>query len=91
MTIAFTSQECELFANALEAAWTHLVETGQGADEALVKVALSRAILQAGGRGERKQELLVAYALAHLAQAKTEVHDSLVETSQGEPRLVDSQ
>jgi hypothetical protein len=85
MTMAFTSQECELFANAVEAAWTHLVETGQEANESLTKTALSRAILHAAGQGERKQELLVAYALAHLAKAKAEVHDHPFEGSQAEP------
>lgn len=73
MTTAFSSEECEVFSQALAQAWRHLSETGQSSDEALEKAALSHAILKAAELGERSTPVLVAYALAHLQDAKFEI------------------
>jgi hypothetical protein len=73
MNAAFSSEECELFAQALAQAWRHLLESGQSRDEALEKAALSRTILKLAGLGERSQAVLVAYALAHVEQSKREI------------------
>lgn len=73
MTRAYSSEECELFSKALEQAWRHLSNTGQSSDESLEKAALSHAILEAADLGERSEVILVAYALAHLHDAKAEI------------------
>ena len=70
MKAAYTSEECELFSLALAQAWRHLSETGQSGDETLDKAALSQAILKAADLGERSEQVLVAYALAHLHEAR---------------------
>lgn len=73
----FSSQECDLFAKAVEASWAHLATTCPVEDVGLVKAALGRAVLKAAGQGERDPSLLVAYALAHLEHAKAEVRHYL--------------
>ena len=70
---AFSSEECELLSTAVAQAWQHLSETGQSSDETLEKAALSHAILKAAELGERSPPVLVAYALAHLQDAKLEI------------------
>ena len=73
MKAAYTSQECEVFSLALARAWQHLSETGQSGDETLDKAALSQAILRAADLGERSEPVLVAYALAHLHEARLSI------------------
>jgi hypothetical protein len=70
MTTSYSSEECDLFAEALALAWEHVRETGLNLDEALTKAALSHSILHAAGLGERNKQVLVAYALANMEPAK---------------------
>jgi hypothetical protein len=77
MSTAFSPEECNEFAKALNTAWTHLSETGQVQDESVTKAALTRAILEAAEQGERNKDLLVAYALAHVEKAKHELRDRM--------------
>ena len=70
MLAGYTSEECELLSLALTQAWQHLSETGQSGDEAMDKAALSHSLLKAADLGERSQQVLVAYALAHLQEAR---------------------
>jgi|tagenome__1003787_1003787.scaffolds.fasta_scaffold20031134_2 hypothetical protein len=82
MTASYSSEECDLFAEALASAWEHLQETRLGQDEGLAKAALSHAILQAARLGERNKQVLVAYALAHMEPAKIAIQQR-VETDTG--------
>jgi hypothetical protein len=70
MTASYSSEECDLFAEALALAWEHARQTGRNHDEGLTKAALSHSILQAARLGERNKQVLVAYALAHMEPAK---------------------
>jgi hypothetical protein len=70
---AFSSEECDVFARALDRAWHQLSEIGRNGDETLDKAALSRGILKAAGLGESSIEVLSAYAVVHLEDNKHEV------------------
>jgi len=70
---AFSSEDTNLFSNALAEAWRQLQESGRGSDDALDRAALSRGILKAGELGERSIEVLAAYALVHLEDNKYEM------------------
>lgn len=63
----------DLLAFAFENAWHHLSETRQIADETIAKAALSQALLDGLDGGERNEVVLVAYALAHIDRAASEI------------------
>jgi len=73
MTGSYSSEEYDLFAEALALAWEHVRETKIDQDEALTKAALNHSILQAARLGERNKHVLVAYALAHMEPAKSAI------------------
>jgi hypothetical protein len=70
---AFSSDQCEVFARALDRAWRQVLESGHKADETLDRAALCRGILKAAELGENSVEVLSAYAVAHLEDNKYEV------------------
>ena len=73
MDAAYSSEDCEIFAQALAQAWAQLLDGGRSPDEALDKGALSHGIFKAARLGERAPQVLAAYALAHLEDSKNEI------------------
>ena len=60
MNLAYTSEDCNIFAEALEHAWEMYLKTGRLTKDNLdtAKAALSYAILQAAAGGERNARRL---------------------------------
>jgi hypothetical protein len=70
MTAAFSSDECNLLEQALDAAWDIILHSGQldGFNLETAKAALTRAILTGYESGERNARRL---AIAAVAQIET--------------------
>lgn len=75
MTTAFTSDDCDVLARALEAAWDMFVRSGRlnayNLDTA--KAALARAVLDAFESGERNARHLAVRAVANMAAFEAQV------------------
>jgi hypothetical protein len=73
MTDVFNSEDLKLLSSALDRAQEqfHAARNGNGDSEAVVRAALTRALLEAADAGERDETKLVAYALAHYERTKT--------------------
>jgi hypothetical protein len=68
MNLAYTSEDCNIFAEALEHAWEMYLKTGRLTKDNLdvAEAALSYAILQAAARGERNARRLAIIGVAHV-------------------------
>ena len=68
MNLAYTSEDCNIFAEALERAWEMYLKTGRLTKDNLdtAKAALSYAILQAAAAGERNARRLAIVGIAHV-------------------------
>jgi hypothetical protein len=75
MTIAFDSTEVALLSRALDRAWLEFGHSGlkNGDADAVVRAALTRAIVEAADQGERDESKLTAYALAHYERSKADI------------------
>ena len=75
MSSAFDSDDTQHMSRALDQAWSQLGTAGlsNGDGEAREKAVLTRAILEAAEQGMRKEDELVAYALAHYARVSNEM------------------
>lgn len=75
MTTAFTSDDCDVLARALSAAWDMFVRSGRlhayNLDTA--KAALARAVLDAFEAGERNVRHLAVRAVANMAAFEAQV------------------
>jgi hypothetical protein len=72
MSSAFDSDDTQHMSRALDQAWAQFGSAGlrNGDGEAREKAVLTRAILEAAEQGMRKEDQLVAYALAHYARVR---------------------
>jgi len=68
MNLAYTSEDCNIFAEALERAWEMYLKTGRLTKDNLdtAKAALLYAILQAAVAGERNARRLAILGIAHV-------------------------
>lgn len=75
MSSAFDSEDTQHMSRALDQAWSQLGTAGlsNGDGEAREKAVLTRAILEAAEQGTRKEDELVAYALAHYVRVRNEM------------------
>src|SRR5262249_32700416 len=75
MTNVFESRDVELLLRALDHACAQFRASGRmnGDAEAVARAALAKAIVDAAQQGERDEERLSAYALAHYERAKAEL------------------
>lgn len=69
---AFNSEDCELMSRALSGARAELErrQAYDGLDEEEIKSILTKAIMEAVGRGERDPKALTAHALSQFVQAR---------------------
>ena len=70
MSQVYDSEDCELFAKALDQAWEIFLKTGRltSANVDLVKPALTLAILEMAQSGERNVRRLAAGAVVRMAK-----------------------
>jgi hypothetical protein len=68
MNVSYTSEDCDVFAQALEHAWEMFLKTGRLTKDNLdtAQAALSYAILQAAAGGERNARRLAIVAVANV-------------------------
>jgi hypothetical protein len=67
---AFDSNDCRIFAEALELAWEIFLKTGRltSANVDIAKAALTRAMLEAAEKGERNTRRLAIAAVGGMAR-----------------------
>ena len=77
MINAFDSDDVALMSRALERAWQQLTAQGKlnGDGEALAKAALTKAIVENAEGGERDEQRLAAFAIAHYPRFKATILD----------------
>jgi hypothetical protein len=88
MSHAFDSDECEIFAKALDQAWAIFLRTGRltSRNVDVAKAALAYALLDAAANGERNPRRLAVAAVGRMARYEAKLRYARSAGLSGGPR-----